>query len=419
MRLAPGRVSSSQPDCFFPLAPLFVATRILNRSHANTVNRRKFVKTSIGATACAGLVGGEPNSTTEAQQTSAAAGKAAKPLRLLILGGTGFIGPHQVRYALDRGHKITLFNRGRTNPGLFPQVEKLQGDRSKGELDALKNKEWDAVIDNPATLPRWVRESAGLLKNSAQQYVFISTISVYADNSKPGMDESTALSTVSDPATEKVTGETYGGLKALAEQEAERAFPQKTTIIRPGLIVGPGDLTDRFSYWPVRISRGGEVLAPGTPNDPVQIIDARDLAEWTIRMVEQNATGVYNATGPQAPLSMAEMLYGVRAVTSADVRFTWVDADFLEKEKVEPWSDMPVWIPPRGDYAGFGSRNNRRALAKGLTFRPLADTTQATLDWYHSRPAAEQAKLRSGLAPEREQAVLAAWHASRKAEVKG
>lgn len=342
-------------------------------------------------------------------------GKAAKPLRLLILGGTGFIGPHQVNYARARGHQVTLFNRGKTNPSLFPDVEKLQGDRSTGDLSALKGREWDAVIDNPATLPRWVRDAAGLLKDSVRQYVFVSTVSVYADNSKPGQDESAAVVKLSDPSVEKVTGETYGGLKALAEQEAEKLLPGRATVIRPGLIVGPGDLSDRFSYWPVRIERGGEVLAPGGVTDQVQIIDARDLAEWSIRMVELNATGVYNALGPRSPLSMSEMLYGIRAVTAADVRFTWVDADFLEKEKVQAWSDMPVWVPPRGESAGFGSRSNLRAVNKGLTFRPLADTARATLDWYHSRPAAEQAKLRSGLSPEREQAVLAAWHANRKA----
>ncbi len=392
------------------------------------VKRRTFIKTSA-ACAALGLSGvtrlggvtasGQGASQTQSSQTPA---RAAKPLRILVLGGTGFTGPYQVNYALARGHKVTLFNRGKTNPGLFPNVEKLQGDRSTGQLDALKGREWDAVIDNPTTLPLWVSDAAGLLKTAAKQYVFISTLSVYADNSKPNMDETSALVKMDetlpivaarDPRTKGLL-ENYGGLKALAEREAEKAFPGRATIIRPGLIVGPGDLSDRFSYWPIRIDRGGEVLAPGSPDDPVQIIDARDLGEWTIRMVEQGDVGAYSAVGPKSPLTIAEMLYGIRAITSADVRFTWVDADFLEKEKVRAWADMPVWVPPRGDYAGFGSRSNVRAVAKGLTFRPLADTAQATLEWYKSRPAAEQAKLRAGLAPEREQAVLAAWHARPK-----
>jgi 2'-hydroxyisoflavone reductase len=338
--------------------------------------------------------------------------KAAKPLRILILGGTGFIGPAQVRYAVARGHKVTLFNRGKTHPGLFPDVEQLLGDRN-GKLDALKGREWDAVIDNPATLPRWVRDSAQLLKNSAKQYLFISTLSVYADNSKPNMDETAPVATLPDPTTEKVTAETYGALKALAEKEAEKAFPGRTTILRPTLIVGPGDPTDRFTYWPVRIDRGGEVLAPGDQNDPVQFIDARDLGEWCIRMVEQGDTGVYNAVGPKAPLSIAEMLYGIRAITSADVKFTWVDADFLAKKNVQPWSDMPVWVPGQGDSAGFSRVNHDRAIAKGLTCRPLAETAKDTLEDYKKRSSKPPGKLNAGLAPEREAEVLAAWHAAK------
>lgn len=327
---------------------------------------------------------------------------ASKPLSILILGGTGFIGPHQVRYAVARGHKVSVFNRGKTNPGLFPDVEHLEGDRN-GKLDALKGRKWDAVIDNPSTLPRWVRDAAQLLKDSASQYVFISTISAYADNATADADESAALAKLDDPTVETIDGATYGGLKALAEKEAEKAFPGRATIVRPGLIVGPGDPTDRFTYWPVRIARGGEVLAPGSPTDPVQFIDARDLAEWTIRLVEQKTFGTFNALGPSSPLSMAEMLYGIRAVTTADVRFTWVPADFLEKQKVRPWADMPVWIPPAGEMAGFARRSNRRAIASGLTFRPLAETARATLD------AQPKRELKAGLKPEREAEVLAAF----------
>ncbi len=336
--------------------------------------------------------------------------KAARPLRILILGGTGFIGPHQVRYAVDRGHKVTVFNRGKTNPGSVPAaVERLEGDRN-GKLDALKGREWDAVIDNPSTLPRWVRDAATLLKDSAGQYVFISTISVYKEESVPGADETSALVQLADPTVEQITGETYGGLKALAEKEAEKAFPGRATIVRPGLIVGPGDNTDRFTYWPVRIAKGGEVLAPGNPGDHVQFIDARDLGEFTIRLVEQKTFGTFNATGPAHPLTIAEMLYGIKAVTTAGAQFTWVPSAFLEAQKVAPWQDMPVWVPPLGEFAGFGRLSIMRALAAGLTFRPLADTAAATLAFHESRDAARKAKLRAGLTPEREAEVLAAWH---------
>lgn len=331
-------------------------------------------------------------------------------MRILILGGTGFIGPHQIRYAVERGHKVTMFNRGKTNPTVFPNVERLEGDRD-GKLDALKGREWDAVIDNPATLPRWVRDAAQLLKDSAGHYLFISTLSVYADNSKPDVGEDSALATLTDPTVETITGETYGGLKALAEKEAEKAFSGRATIVRPGLIVGPGDPTDRFTYWPARIARGGEVLAPGDPNNPVQIIDARDLGEWTIRLVEQKSFGTFNAIGPASPLTMAEMLYGIRGVISGSVpiSFTWVPVAFLEAQKIQAWSDMPVWIPAEGEYAGFGRRSNRRAIAASLTFRPLADTARATLEYHESRPAERKAKMRAGVTSQRETEVLAAW----------
>ena len=367
------------------------------------ITRRTFVATTAAAVAGAAAL---------AQSQSA---PPAKPLRILILGGTGFTGPHQVRYAVSRGHKVTVFNRGKTNPGSVPAgVEQLHGDRSTGALDALKGREWDAVIDVPSSLPRWVREAATLLKDSAKHYVFVSTISVYADNSKPGMDETAPVIEGGDPNAEKVTGPDYGALKAQAEREAEKAFPGRTTIIRPGLIVGEGDGSDRFTYWPVRIARGGEVLAPGNPTDPVQFIDARDLAEFIIRMVEQKAFGTYNATGPAHPLTMAEMLYGIKAVTTAGAQFTWVPASFLEAQKVAPWSDMPVWIPPIGEMAGFAEVSIQRALDKGLTFRTLADTAQETLAFHESRPAERKAKLRAGITPEREAEVLAAWKKEKK-----
>jgi 2'-hydroxyisoflavone reductase len=367
--------------------------------------RRHFIKLSA---ATAGAFAFPVRSTTLFAEQS------VKPLRILILGGTGFTGPYQVRYALSRGHTVTTFNRGKTHPGELPkEVEQLIGDRN-GQLDALKGRKWDVAIDNPTTLPVWVRDAAEILKGNVERYVFISTISVYADTSK-GADEMAPLANYegADPYKEtlqamKASGyKTYGPLKALSEKEAEKWFPGKTLIIRPGLIVGPRDETDRFTYWPVRIERGGEVLAPGTTNDPVQFIDARDLAEWTIRMVENRETGIYNATGPAKPLVIEEMLDQIKGAFNSDATFTWVPADFLEKQKVEAWSDMPVWT---GEESGMARTNITRALAKGLTFRPLAETARDTLTWFKSQPQDRQSKLRAGLTPEREAEVLAAWH---------
>jgi 2'-hydroxyisoflavone reductase len=348
--------------------------------------------------------------------------KSAKSLRILILGGTGFTGPFQIQYALKRGHKITTFNRGKTHPGETPEgVEQLIGDRN-GQLDALKNRQWDVVIDNPTSAPVWVRDAAQILKGNVDRYVFISTISVYADTSKPGTDESAPLAKYTGPDAMKESRESiiaskfalYGPLKALSEQEAEKWFPKKTLIIRPGLIVGPRDETDRFTYWPMRVDRGGEVLAPGAPSDPVQFIDGRDLAEWTIRMVENGETGIYNATGPVKQLGIGDMIETVKSALSSSAKFTWVNADFLEAQKVAPWSDMPVWIPPRGEEAGGNQISNKRALAKGLIFRALADTTHDTVAWFKSQPQDRQSKLKAGLSPERETEVLAAWHKQQK-----
>ncbi len=387
-----------------------------------STSRRTFLKLSAmaGGSVGLGLVPGA--SFSEAiNGTFGSNGQAAKPLRLLILGGTGFTGPHQVRYALSRGHKVTVFNRGKTHPGELPkEAEQLIGDRN-GQLDALKGRTWDVVIDIPTTLPVWVRDAAQILKGNVDRYVFISTISVYSDNSKPGMDETGALAKYTGVDPMKETLQTlrasnyalYGPLKVLSEKEAEKWFPGKALIIRPGLIVGPGDETDRFTYWPVRVDRGGEVMAPGEPSDSVQFIDARDLAEWTIRMVEQGDTGTYNATGPKSRLSMKEMLEGIKKVTKSDARFTWVNADFLIAHNVRPWSDMPVWVAPRGDEVGFSQISVKQAVSKGLTFRSVPETAQATLEWFRKQPAERQATLRAGIKPEREKEVLALWHASK------
>jgi 2'-hydroxyisoflavone reductase len=369
-----------------------------------SITRRQFVKISAAA------------ATIRIQDIVAA--NSVKPLRILILGGTGFTGPFQVKYALSRGHKVTVFNRGKTHPGELPkEVEQLVGDRN-GQLDALKGKQWDVCIDNPTTLPVWVRDAAQILKGNIGRYVFISTISVYADTTKTGPDENATLAKYegADPYKETLEAmrasgfKTYGPLKALSEQETENWFPGKSLIIRPGLIVGPRDETDRFTYWPVRIDRGGEVLAPGNSKDPVQFIDGRDLAEWTIRMAENGEIGIYNATGPAKELGIGGMLDGIKSALNSNATFTWADAEFLKQQKVEAWSDMPVWA---GDELGLSRANISRALAKGLTFRPLADTARDTLTWFKAQKPERQAKLRAGLPPEREKEVLAALHTAK------
>jgi 2'-hydroxyisoflavone reductase len=317
---------------------------------------------------------------------------------------------HQVEYALARGHTVTLFNRGRTNPELFPDVEKLVGDRND-DLTALEGGEWDVVIDNSASIPRWVRQSAQLLKDSAGLYMFTSSISAFADFTTAGMDETAPVGVLEDPTVEEITGETYGPMKAACEQEAEKAFPGRATIVRPGLIVGPWDPTDRFTYWPVRIDRGGEVMAPGDGTDPVQIVDGRDLGAWMIRLAEEGHTGIYNATGPASRMTISEMLEGIRGATGSDATFTWVDAGFLEEHEVQPWMQMTVWVPSTGEFAGLAQVNCEKAIAAGLAFRPLAETARDTLAWWKTLPAERREEPRAGCPPELEAKVLAAWHA--------
>jgi 2'-hydroxyisoflavone reductase len=356
-------------------------------------------------------------------------GRARAPLDILILGGTGFTGPEQVDYALARGHRVTLFNRGKTRPGLFKGkvAEELIGDLNT-DTSALKGKTFDVVIDNPTTLPVWVRNAAQYLEGNTKHYIFISTTSVYRDQSEIGINENSP--TVPMPAgldpyqpDQRSSAQlaasnnpgNYGAFKARSEVEVQNQYPGINTVIRPCLIVGPLDRTDRFTYWPARIDKGGEVLAPDKPDDPCQFIDSRDLAEWTIRMAEMREFGTYNAIGPDKPLTIAEMLYGVKAVTTAGAQFTWVPWEFLQAQGVRPWSHMPVWMPPYGRTAGYQRRNASKALAKGLTFRPLAVTAKDTLDWHRTRPAEAQAATLegkiNGLSMKREAEVLAAWKA--------
>jgi 2'-hydroxyisoflavone reductase len=395
-------------------------------------SRRDFLRLATTAAGAATVSAAVPRSL--GARLSADAPPASRALRILILGGTGFTGPFQVHYAVARGHHVTVFNRGRRQAELPAGVEHLLGDRNTPEgLDAIRQAvaggaRWDVVIDNPTTLPFWVRDAGQVLRGATDHYIFISTISVYADTSRAGMDETTALARYdgADPLVETMqsfaqnAGRLYGPLKAASEREAERQFPGRATIIRPGLIVGPGDLSGRFTYWPVRMAKGGDILAPGSGHDAVQFIDARDLAEWTVRIAEQRAIATYNATGPAGELSMAEMLGGIRGAFEGErqARLIWVPASFLEEQGIAPWSDMPVWVAPAPDNAGFSRVSVERALQAGLTFRPLAETARDTLawyraapstEWYRQMPAAQQARLAGPFTAEREAAALAAW----------
>ncbi|MCP3136360.1 NAD-dependent epimerase/dehydratase family protein [Pyxidicoccus xibeiensis] len=368
---------------------------------------------SLWAMGCASTskTGDGGNGATAPGQGAQAA-KASAPKSILILGGTKFLGPALVEFARSRGHTVTLFNRGKTNPGLFPDVEKLSGDRdpNKGEgLKALQGRKWDAVVDTSGYVPRVVEASAALLAPNVGHYSFVSSISVYSNFADYGITEASPVATLEDPASEDVP-KYYGALKAACERAAEAAMPGRVLNVRPGLIVGPDDPTDRFTYWPARVARGGEVLAPGDGQDPTQFIDARDLAAFIILNVERNTAGVFNATGPSQPVLMKHLLDTCKTATGSDARFTWVDTAFLDKQKVAPWQDMPVWIPRTGEEKGLGRVSIEKAVAAGLTFRPTADTIRDTMDWFKTLPPERQAKLGAGVTPEREKEVLAAWH---------
>jgi len=364
-------------------------------------NRRQFVKTAAIAGASVAIVNAVPG-VLHAKTTA-----AAKPLKILILGGTAFLGPQIVEAAQARGHVITLFNRGKTNPGLFPDVEKLRGDRN-GDLKSLEGRQWDSVVDTSGFVPRLVTMSATLLAPNVKQYVFISTISVFAEGIKPGTAENGPLATTPDESSEDIP-KYYGALKALCEKAVDKAMPGRGWIVRPGLIVGPGDKTDRFTYWPVRVARGGDVLAPGDGSDPVQFIDVRDLAAWLVLGIERNLDGTYNATGPDKKLTMKRMLEGIKKGVGGDAKFTWVSTEFLEKQNVAPWSDLPVWVPSRGGEEGFAEINCKKAIAAGLTFRPVPTTAKDTLAWFRTLPEDRRGKLGAGITAEKETELLAAW----------
>ncbi|MCL5996899.1 MAG: epimerase [Chloroflexi bacterium] len=331
-------------------------------------------------------------------------------MNILILGGTVFLGRALVEAALQRGHQLTLFNRGQSNPDLYPEIETIRGDR-KVDLSALAGRRWDAAIDTCGYVPRVVRTSAEILAGAVDHYTFVSTLSVYGEVAAPGTGENAPVATLIDESTEDITGETYGPLKALCEQAAERAMPGRVFVPRPGLIVGPHDPTDRFTYWPRRVAQGGHVLAPGRPERPIQFIDVRDLAGWMIQMVEAAQVGIYNAIGPMPMVTMGQLLDTSKALSGSDAHFVWVSEGFLGEQKVVPWSEMPLWVPESDpSMAGFFGFDNHKALTTGLAFQSLATTVRDTLAWDAARPAGQPS--RAGISRERETELLRAWRAA-------
>jgi 2'-hydroxyisoflavone reductase len=323
---------------------------------------------------------------------------------VLILGGTGFLGRHLVEAALGNGHRVTLFNRGIKAPDLFPEVETIEGNRD-GDLSALRGRRWDAVIDTCGYVPRVVGASARLLADAVDHYTFVSSISVYSDDIALGTGEGAQARELPDPKVEEVTEETYGGLKALCERAAEEEMPGRVLNVRPGLISGPHDPTDRFTYWPRRVAAGGEVLAPDHEERRVQYIDVRDLASWIVEMSEQSRTGTYNATGPDYELTMGRFLQECEAVSGARVEPVWVSEDFLEKKGVEPFTELPLWVPRK--YAAMLAVDCSKAIEAGFAFRPLSETIEDVLDWDRATGAGREPA--AGLRPEREQELLRAW----------
>ena len=373
---------------------------------ATDLTRRQFVGAATAAVGGLALGGCGGEGGGDAGGADAGGGGSPTPLRILILGGTNFIGPHQVRAAVARGHEVTLFNRGITNPDLFPDLETLIGDRND-DLDALAGREWDVVIDNPANIPRWVRLSAEALSGSVGKYVYVSSTGVYVPYLTTDIREDAPVDTIEDPDTEVVDGRTFGALKALAEDEARGAFPDSHLVVRPTYIIGPGDPTDRYTYWPVRLSRGGEVLAPGNSADPMQHVDVRDLGAFMIKAVEDDLTGTVNVVGPREPLTMGSLLERTRTAIGSDAELVWVDAAFLRDH------DLPAltyWTEPAGDYLGMMQVNGDRAFAAGFEPRPLEQTARETLEWFNAQDA-ERQELRAGLAPEREAELIAAFRA--------
>lgn len=368
--------------------------------------RREFIKGSLlGGAAIAGAGLTSSAAATEHSNTS-------KPLDILVLGGTGFIGPHMVREALRRGHSVTLFNRGRTNNALFPDLETIKGDRG-GDLTMLAGRKWDAVIDNSGYVPRHVQNSAATLASNVDQYLYISTISVY-DSFARANDEDSKRASIDDESIEEVTGETYGPLKALCEKRVQAEISAKRlTILRPTYICGPGDHTDRFSYWAVRAAHGGEMLLPGEANYPMQIIDVRDLANFTIDCLDNTQAGIFNTVTPVGSLTIGDVLEDSQAVSASSVDPVWVDEAFalqaLENNTVRNWGMFPIWHALNGDDAKASSVSGQRARAAGMHNRPVRETIRDLLTWWETLPEERTATMRAGMTAEQEAELIARW----------
>lgn len=347
------------------------------------------------------------------------AAPAVKPLRILILGGTGYLGPATIEAAQAKGHKVTMFNRGKTRPDLFPGVEKLHGDRDpkKGDgLKALETGEWDVVIDNSAYYPRMVTASAELLAKRCKQYIIISSISAYKEPNPVNGDESAPLATMPDPTLENMgkSYEFYGSLKALCEQAAEKAMPGRVTVVRPGYIVGPDDSSGRFTYWPVRFAKGGEIAVPGAPTDPIQIIDVRDLGQWLVKLAEDGTVGTFNAVGPDKTLTWGRVIKACQTLSPAKTTLTWLPTEFVTKQE---GLDFPIWAPFEGETKGFHTWSNAKAIKAGLRFRPAEETVKDTLTWYKTQENVEKGRNKlAGPSAEVEAKALAAWKAAAKAK---
>lgn len=388
--------------------------------------RRDFMRNVAAAGAVIGVGAGglsvSRRATARGMEPGDAPGKAGKPLRILFLGGTGFLGPHTVEYALARGHEVTLFNRGRTNADRFPELEHLKGDRDpkNGEgLSALMReveggRRWDAVIDTSAYVPRISGASAELLSVAVDQYLFVSTACVYENWTMiRNGTEDRPLARLDDPETEAVQ-QHYCELKGYCEEAVSAHMGARATLIRPGLIVGPGDGTDRFSYWPVRVQRGGEVLAPGRFDDPIQYVDVRDLGIFMVHCLETRTVGAFNVLGPATKMGMAEFLYGCKAVCGGDARFTWVDAAFCRENGLRGWVELPLWADAEDDLmGGVNTWDCSKAVAAGCTFRPLAETVRDLLAWWNGLPEGRRSSVRAGMKPELEARMLAKWHEER------
>lgn len=372
-----------------------------------STSRRSFLTSCATAAAAAPFAAG-----ALAAAAPAPAPAPTRKQRILVLGGTGFLGPHFVRAALAKGHEVTLFNRGRTNPGLFQNLEQLRGDREQGDLKALEGRKFDAVIDTSAYVPAHATATAKLFADNCAHYQLISTISVYGSfGERPDtIDETTPVAEVGEDDVAKVNTirqsmPFYGAMKARCEAAAEAAMPGRVANLRPGLIVGPGDNSDRFTYWPWRIAKGGEVLCPGDQDGHVQFVDVRDLADWMLHCAEQRIAGVYNVTGFHGRVDMRDVLSACKAATSEPVTLTFVAEEFLKENKVGAYMQMPLWIPREGRSVVA----NQKGIAQGMRYRPIADTVRDTLQWIRAERG-DKPFARTGLPAERERELLAAWH---------